>query len=124
MDPAEEGGDPGIGKSTLLTQLALNVDNTLYIAGEESAQQIKLRVDRIKSNVSLSVLNEVDVDLIIEAVTQTKPSLVIVDSIQTLETSVRSIKTPAVEHASISRKSISSYWPIVKTAQAGASTRM
>ncbi len=79
-------GDPGIGKSTLLTQLALNCDNTLYVAGEESAQQIKLRVDRIKSNASLLVLNEVNVDLITEAVRGTKPTLVIVDSIQTLET--------------------------------------
>lgn len=79
-------GDPGIGKSTLLTQLALNVDNTLYVAGEESAQQIKIRVDRIKSGAKLSVLNEVDVDLIIEAITHARPGLVIVDSIQTLET--------------------------------------
>ncbi len=79
-------GDPGIGKSTLLTQLALNINNTLYVAGEESAQQIKLRVDRIKPNASLLVLNEVDVDLIVERVLQSKPTLVIVDSIQTLET--------------------------------------
>lgn len=80
-------GDPGIGKSTLLTQLALNVDKTLYVAGEESAQQIKIRVDRIKSGARLSVLNEVDVDLIIEVITHARPGLVIVDSIQTLQTS-------------------------------------
>lgn len=80
-------GDPGIGKSTLLTQLALNLLNTLYIAGEESAKQIKIRVDRIKPNAKLSVLNEVDVDAIIDQILQFKPSLVIVDSIQTLETS-------------------------------------
>lgn len=79
-------GDPGIGKSTLLTQLALNVSNSLYVAGEESAQQIKLRVDRIKTQASFSVLNEVDVDLIIEAIRHARPRLVIVDSIQTLET--------------------------------------
>lgn len=94
-------GDPGIGKSTLLTQLALNIkgeeDDTspftlhalpsvLYVAGEESAQQIKIRVDRIKPNANLAILNEVDVDNIIGATTQVKPSLVIVDSIQTLET--------------------------------------
>lgn len=94
-------GEPGIGKSTLLTQLALNVDGSstqmktrndgsdkrvLYVAGEESAKQIKLRVDRIKANAALSVLNEVDVDVIVEQVLQFKPSLVIVDSIQTLET--------------------------------------
>lgn len=85
-------GDPGIGKSTLLTQLALNLtgikgqSNALYVAGEESAQQIKIRVDRIKPNAPLSVLNEVDVDLIINQIQETKPSLVIIDSIQTLET--------------------------------------
>ncbi|MBI2017805.1 DNA repair protein RadA [Candidatus Daviesbacteria bacterium] len=80
-------GEPGIGKSTLLTQLALNIENTLYVAGEESAQQIKIRVDRIKPNASLSVLNEVDVDAVVEAIKSTKPALVIIDSIQTLETS-------------------------------------
>lgn len=79
-------GDAGIGKSTLLTQLALNIDKALYVAGEESAQQIKLRVDRMKPNANLSVLNETDVDEIVEAVNQFKPDLVIVDSIQTLET--------------------------------------
>lgn len=79
-------GDPGIGKSTLLTQLALNVDKALYVAGEESAQQIKLRVDRISPGTNLAVLNEVDVDIIIGVISEFKPSLVIVDSIQTLET--------------------------------------
>lgn len=79
-------GDPGIGKSTLLSQLSLNVANTLYVAGEESAQQIKLRIDRIKPNAQLKVLNEINVDNIIQAIEQEKPSLVIVDSIQTLET--------------------------------------
>lgn len=79
-------GDPGIGKSTLLTQLALNIPNTLYVAGEESAQQIKMRTDRIEANASLNVLNETDVDLITSSIEETKPSLVIVDSIQTMET--------------------------------------
>lgn len=84
-------GDPGIGKSTLLTQLALNICpsesfRTLYVAGEESAHQIKIRVDRIKPNAALSILNETDVDNIIEAISFTRPRLVIIDSIQTLET--------------------------------------
>ncbi|MBI2595264.1 DNA repair protein RadA [Candidatus Daviesbacteria bacterium] len=103
-------GDPGIGKSTLLTQLALNVNlsmqskkkiatssdghrsprndigGVLYISGEESAHQIKLRVERIKKNADLAVLNEVDVDVISEAISLTRPGLVIVDSIQTLVT--------------------------------------
>ncbi len=89
-------GDPGIGKSTLLTQLALNINDlrldsrpvssVLYVAGEESAHQIKIRVDRIVKNSNLSVLNEVDVDMIISHIEQFNPSLVIIDSIQTLET--------------------------------------
>jgi DNA repair protein RadA/Sms len=85
-------GDPGIGKSTLLSQLAINVDTqnkattVLYVAGEESAQQIKLRVDRIQKGVNLQVLNEIDVDIINQAIVAIKPSLVIVDSIQTMET--------------------------------------
>lgn len=79
-------GDPGIGKSTLLTQLALNNSKVLYVAGEESAQQIKLRVDRIKPHAPLLVLNEIDIDVIIDKITQTMPSFVIIDSIQTLET--------------------------------------
>jgi DNA repair protein RadA/Sms len=79
-------GDPGIGKSTLLSQLALNVEKTLYVAGEESAQQIKLRVDRIKKDANLAVLNEVDVDVICGVIENVKPPLVIIDSIQTMET--------------------------------------
>lgn len=79
-------GDPGIGKSTMLTQIALNVENTLYVAGEESAMQIKIRVDRIKKGANLKVYNEIDVDLIGQTLEAQKPSLVIVDSIQTLQT--------------------------------------
>lgn len=123
-------GDPGIGKSTLLSQLALNVNSddgklkiegstlkmeggknddtinsqsstlknpsstlnslsskVLYVAGEESAQQIKLRIERIKKQANLAVLNEVDVDVITAVIEQVKPSLVIIDSIQTMQTS-------------------------------------
>lgn len=80
-------GDPGIGKSTLLSQLALNVSKeVMYVAGEESAQQIKIRIERIDPKASLSVLQETDVDVIADAIEQNKPPLVIVDSIQTLET--------------------------------------
>jgi len=85
-------GDPGIGKSTLLSQLAINVneaqiENTiLYVAGEESAQQIKLRIDRIQKGVNLQILNEVDVDVINQAIDSIRPNLVIIDSIQTMET--------------------------------------
>ncbi len=75
-----------IHNSTLLSQLAINQQNILYVAGEESAHQIKLRIERINSKASLDILNDVDVDNIIQAIQTVKPSLVIVDSIQTLET--------------------------------------
>lgn len=106
-------GDPGIGKSTLLSQLAINANklpasslelrakhnpsdtkslkleaksSVLYVAGEESAQQIKLRIERIDPTASLAILNETDVDAVTEAVHKYKPKLVIIDSIQTMET--------------------------------------
>jgi len=79
-------GDPGIGKSTLLTQLALNIPKSLYVAGEESAAQIKIRADRIKLKANLVILNETDVDIAAGVIEQMKPPLVIVDSIQSLET--------------------------------------
>ncbi len=79
-------GEPGIGKSTLLTQLAINIEKTLYVAGEESPQQIKIRAERIDPKSNLTVLNEVDVDVIIATIENFKPNLVIIDSIQTMET--------------------------------------
>ncbi len=84
-------GDPGIGKSTLLSQLALNINDlasnpVLYVAGEESARQIKLRVERIDPKKDLAVLNETDIDVISEVIKNVKPKLVIIDSIQTMET--------------------------------------
>ncbi len=88
-------GEPGIGKSTLLTQLAINLSSpqtahssqgVLYVAGEESDRQIKIRADRIKPNADFKILNEVDVDTITATIEQIKPSLVIVDSIQTIQT--------------------------------------
>lgn len=79
-------GDPGIGKSTLLSHLAINIPDTLYVAGEESPQQIKLRIERIKPKANLGFLDETDVDAITGAIETNKPKLVIVDSIQTMET--------------------------------------
>ncbi len=126
-------GDPGIGKSTLLLQLALGLNtasvvnsahslanasvlrspsatsdtlasgsskarsvreqppsangSVLYVAGEESAQQIKIRAERIAPKASLDILNEIDIDIVCEVLQRVKPSLAIVDSIQTMETS-------------------------------------
>ncbi|MCR5150655.1 MAG: DNA repair protein RadA [Clostridiales bacterium] len=84
-------GDPGIGKSTILLQVCEYLGNTLqilYISGEESAKQIKLRAVRlgVKSD-NLTVMCETDVRAIINYIENTKPQLVIVDSIQTMNVS-------------------------------------
>ena len=83
------GGDPGIGKSTLVLQaasaLAMPNAPVLYVSGEESTQQIKLRADRLGVNItSLFVLAETDLDRILAAAETMSPGLLIVDSIQTV----------------------------------------
>lgn len=80
------GGEPGIGKSTLALQVALQIDKkTLYISGEESPQQIKLRADRLGSGTGqCSVLAETSLQVIINQIREMKPQLLIIDSIQTL----------------------------------------
>jgi len=82
------GGDPGIGKSTLMLQTAsmLSDGEVLYVTGEESVAQIKLRANRLETQPSknLMVLAETDVDAIVALIEQTQPYLVIVDSIQTM----------------------------------------
>lgn len=79
------GGDPGIGKSTLVMQAASKINGTvLYVTGEESANQINMRAQRlnVKSN-NIFVLTETDLDYIINAIEKNDPRVVIVDSIQT-----------------------------------------
>lgn len=97
-------GDPGVGKSTLLLQLALSLANTkkiLYVSGEESAEQVKMRAVRIaNSNLELRTRNKeqkgsfddnllllsiTDTDAIVEQIEELKPDLVVIDSIQTIE---------------------------------------
>lgn len=82
------GGDPGIGKSTLLLQICqhLGAEHTiLYVSGEESEGQIKLRADRLGvTGESLLVLCENDMDTILAAIRDQKPDVVIIDSIQTM----------------------------------------
>ncbi len=82
------GGEPGIGKSTLSLQLSLldNQRRTLYVSGEESASQIKLRAERLGGGESDSclLLTETNVDTIISLIVDERPDLVIIDSIQTL----------------------------------------
>lgn len=96
-------GEPGIGKSTLLTQLALSQriigskdsseESVVYVCGEESPAQVKLRVERLAKNRrkqeagnSLQMLAETDVDVIVSTVEKERVSLLIVDSVQTLTT--------------------------------------
>lgn len=83
------GGDPGIGKSTLVLQTAATLARpdapVLYVSGEESAQQIKLRADRLGAAAGeLFVLSETDLDRIIGSAETMSPGLLIVDSIQTV----------------------------------------
>ena len=81
-------GEPGIGKSTLLLQDALQLQNvvTLYVSGEESEQQIKMRADRLKiENENFFLLTETNTQTIFQEIKKLKPKLVIVDSIQTLQ---------------------------------------
>lgn len=82
------GGDPGIGKSTLLLQVCAHVGKTatiLYVSGEESARQIRLRAGRLGVNTdTLFVLCENDMDTVIATMESTRPDLLIIDSIQTM----------------------------------------
>lgn len=94
-------GEPGIGKSTLLTQLSVKADErkdgkkggvkVVYVCGEESPGQVKMRVDRLglgeEKIGSLKLLPETDVDSVLEALKKERPSLVVVDSIQSVTTS-------------------------------------
>ena len=83
------GGDPGIGKSTLLLQVCRNLsgrgEKLLYVSGEESMQQIRMRADRMGSfSESLLLLCETDLEQIREVIARQAPSVVIIDSIQTM----------------------------------------
>ena len=83
------GGEPGIGKSTLALQMALGLPDTqvLYISGEESAKQVKIRADRISNaNQECLVLNETLLENILTQLENVNPGLVVIDSIQTLYT--------------------------------------
>lgn len=90
------GGEPGIGKSTLMLQVAIknNGLKVLYVTGEESETQIKMRADRIGiKNNNCHILMETDLDRILHHLNSFQPQLVIIDSIQTLQSS----KADAIE---------------------------
>ncbi len=82
------GGDPGIGKSTLLLQICEMVGKgakIMYVSGEESAKQIKMRADRLGVKTeNLMLLSETDLEHIINSISEVKPDMMIIDSIQTV----------------------------------------
>ena len=92
------GGEPGIGKSTLTLQTILNIPEkkVLYVSGEESAHQIKLRADRLASSITpdgtdvnldhISILCETSLEKIFSHIQQVAPEIVVIDSIQTIAT--------------------------------------
>jgi DNA repair protein RadA/Sms len=87
-------GEPGIGKSTILTQLALRMGKVVYVCGEESPGQVKMRVERLQVGTrkqelgnSLQMLPEMEVETIIASIEKQDLSLLIVDSVQTLYSS-------------------------------------
>lgn len=85
------GGEPGIGKSTLMLQVALKHENLkiLYVSGEESEQQIKMRAERIGGlNPNCYILAETDIDAIFTHINELNPDVLIIDSIQTIFTSL------------------------------------
>ena len=85
------GGEPGIGKSTLLLQDVLQTKNlkTLYVSGEESESQIKMRAERIASiNKDIYIYTETDAESIIQQMQQIQPDIVVIDSIQTIQTAL------------------------------------
>ncbi len=85
------GGEPGIGKSTLMLQLALRMKNlkVLYVSGEESEQQIKMRAERLGiTTTSCFILQETSTQNIFQQIEVIQPNLVIIDSIQTIYTNI------------------------------------
>ena len=83
------GGDPGIGKSTLLLQalgrLAQTGESVLYVSGEESGEQVALRAQRLQLDVGgMQLLAEINLERILDTLSQTRPSVAVIDSIQTL----------------------------------------
>ena len=83
------GGEPGIGKSTLTLQTILHMDDrrVLYVSGEESTHQIKMRAERIGGNSEVMILCETSLEDIFDNIKEVKPELVVIDSIQTISTS-------------------------------------
>ncbi|MFH0840380.1 MAG: DNA repair protein RadA [bacterium] len=80
------GGEPGIGKSTLVAQIANNLNKSiLYVSGEESLSQVKLRLERLSCKMDkIKFVSETNIEKVVSAIKAIKPALVIIDSIQTV----------------------------------------
>ena len=81
-------GEPGIGKSTLVLQISISINKkVLYVSGEESQQQIKIRADRISnSQTECYILTETNLELILKSIENILPEIIVIDSIQTIQT--------------------------------------
>ena len=110
------GGDPGIGKSTLLLQICQSVGESkkiLYVSGEESEGQIKIRAERLGvASDNLYLVSETDVSTIIECINSVKPDVVIIDSIQTMNRDDISSAAGSVPQV---REATNSFMRIAKT---------
>jgi len=83
------GGEPGIGKSTLMLQVGLNLKNrvTMYVSGEESEQQLKMRAERVgRATESFYILTETNLESVFVGIAEKMPAILIIDSIQTMYT--------------------------------------
>lgn len=79
------GGEPGIGKSTLLLQIVAGISNTLYLSGEESPEQIKMRAERTSVKSKNVLVSEIaDISGLEQAIIELEPKIIVVDSIQTI----------------------------------------
>lgn len=115
------GGDPGVGKSTILLQMLASISNdisVLYVTGEESPEQVKMRAERLGLHTDdLYILATTEVETILKQLSQSKPKVVVIDSIQTLYTStiqsaagsvsqVREATAQLVQYAKVSQTSM------------------
>lgn len=109
------GGDPGIGKSTILLQVVGYIADkakrkVLYVSGEESLSQIKLRAERLKLNLKeLHMLSETNIENIIEKSKEFKPDILIIDSIQTMFTSTSTSKPGSVSQLRDTTSTLTTY---------------
>jgi DNA repair protein RadA/Sms len=101
------GGDPGVGKSTLALDIATGIKaKTLYVSGEESLYQLKMRAHRLDKKEEMYVIAETDLGAILAAVEELSPNLVIIDSIQTMYSEQASGVAGSVSQVSFATQSI------------------